>query len=92
MTAVKVFIAAVSTAMVFVVAAVLAMVSLIATHLAAVSVAALLIALVAGYGRRRGAATTPAAPVSPPRYPARAHTPVSAWTRQARALPPRPAR
>lgn len=96
MTALKVIVAAVTTAMVFMVAAALAVVSVIATHLVAVSIVALLVAGVVAYGRRRSAPVRPPqAPAAPrPTYPTMTY-PVAqhgGWAAHARSLPPRPAR
>lgn len=95
MTALKVIVAAVTTALFFMVATALAVVSLLATHLVTVSVVALLVALIVGYGRRRGT-TPPPAPrpviaVGPPAAMAYG-TPYAASAHRARALPPRPVR
>lgn len=95
MTALKVIVAAVTTAMVFMVAAALAVVSVIATHLVAVSIGALLVTGVVAYGRRRSAPVRPPlAPAGHRPYPAMTYpaAPRGAWAAHARALPPRPAR
>ena len=95
MTALKVIVAAVTTAVFFTVAAAMAVVSLLATHLVAVSVVALLLALIIGYGRRRGPSTPPLAPpaLMTPGPPTTMPygMPYTASARHARALPPRPA-
>lgn len=96
MTALKVIVAAVTTAVFFTVAAAMAVVSLLATHLVAVSITALLIALIVGYGRRCGTSTPPLPPpamMTPGPPAAMAYgMPYTACARHARALPPRPAR